>query len=155
MGGVSLLQVSARGRCWRINIKGVSLWVISVYRRYPLILYFSDHPAVQSSEQHVNESRVSNLVAYSPLTETSDMSDSVVSSPLSKSIDSSSFTDTAVVNASKSIDPSAFTDTSAKRHVYDSPPTAADQETRAPSKANESRRKTGDKMNVNDVLFGA
>ena len=80
------------------------------------------------------------------------MLDPITSSPLPKSIDPSSFTDVAVKDSSKSIDPSSFTSTSAERYVYDSPPTAADQETRAPS--SESRRKTADKMNVNDVFFG-
>ena len=116
--------------------------------------YSLDDPAALPSKQHANESRLSNLTDSSPLNETSDMSDSVVSSPLFRSIDPSSFNDIAVVNASKSIDPSSFTSTSAERYVYDSPTTAADQETSAPSKASKSRRKIGEKMNVNEDLFG-
>ena len=81
------------------------------------------------------------------------MPDSVVSSPLTKSIDPRSFSDIAAVNASKSIDPSSLISTSAERRVYDSPPTAADQETLAPSEASESRQKTGDKLNVNNAWF--
>lgn len=107
---------------------------------------FTDYPTAHPSKQ------LSNLTDPSPLNQTSDMPDPIASSPLPKSIDPSSFTDVAVKNASKSIDPGSFTSTSAERYVYGSPPTAADQETRAPS--SESRRKTGDKMNVNDVLFG-
>lgn len=113
---------------------------------------FPDYTAAQSSKQPSNESRVFNVTDSSPLNQTSDMSDPVASSPLLKSIDPSSFTDVAVKNSSKSIDPSSFTSTSAEQYVYDSPPTAADEETRAPS--SESLQKTGDKMNMNDVLFG-
>jgi len=109
-----------------------------------LLFYAPDYPAAQSSKQHSNESRVSNLTDSSPLTDKSAMSHSVDSSPMSKSIDPNSFTDMAVVNASRSIDPSSFTSTSAERQVYDSPPTAADQETWA----SEIRLKTGEKMKV-------
>ena len=131
---------------------------MSDYRTCTLVLYFSDHPAAQSFKQQADDVEVSTSVESSPLTETSAMlhiSDSVVSSPVSKSIDPSPFTDTsAVAKVSESIDPSAFTETSPEPHVYDSPPTAADQETQVPSKADESSQKTGDKLNVNDVLLG-
>lgn len=56
-------------------------------------------------------------------------------------------------NMPDSIDPSSFTDTSATPQVYDSPPTAADQE--APPSAsitNEMSKETGATMNVNDYL---
>ena len=50
-----------------------------------------------------------------------------------------------------SIDPSPPADI-ATPQVYDSPPTAADQETPAPSITNEMIRETGATMNVNDYL---
>lgn len=55
---------------------------------------------------------------------------------------------------SNSIDPRPSADT-ATPQVYDSPPTAADQETPAPSITNEMSRETGDTMNVNDYLWPA
>lgn len=53
---------------------------------------------------------------------------------------------------SNSIDPNPPADT-ATPQVYDSPPTAADQETPAPSITNEMSRETGATMNVNDYLW--
>lgn len=53
--------------------------------------------------------------------------------------------------ASHSIDPSPPADM-ATPQVYDSPPTAADQEAPAPSITNEMSRETGATMNVNDYL---
>lgn len=55
---------------------------------------------------------------------------------------------------SNSIDPNPPADT-ATPQVYDSPPTAADQETPAPSITNEMSRETGATMNVNDYLWPA
>ena len=54
--------------------------------------------------------------------------------------------------APNSIDPSPSADTPASSQAFDSPPTAADQETTAPSITNEMNRETGDTMNVNDYL---
>lgn len=53
---------------------------------------------------------------------------------------------------SNSIDPSPGTESSPESKVYDSPPTAADQEVPPQSITNEMSRETGATMNVNDYL---
>lgn len=57
-------------------------------------------------------------------------------------------------SAPNTIDPSSFTDTPATPLVYETPPTAADQEaTPSASITNEMSKETGATMNVNDYLW--
>lgn len=110
-----------------------------------------DQPVVQNAHQETDENNVPTSSDPGSF-KTSEQPDE--NTPTTVDPNSQTSENQANKNEEASIDPSSFTDTSGTPQVFDSPPTAADQEASPPASiTNEMSKETGATVNVNDYLW--
>ena len=110
-----------------------------------------DQPVVQNAHQETDENNVPTSSDPGSF-KTSEQPDE--NTPTIVDPDSQTSENQADKNEEASIDPSSFTDTSGTPQVFDSPPTAADEEASPPASiTNKMSKETGATVNVNDYLW--
>ena len=106
-----------------------------------------DQPVVQNAHQETDVSTSADPGSFKTFEQPDE------NTPITVDLNSQTSENQADKNEEASIDPSSFTDNSGTPQVFDSPPTAADQEASPPASiTNEMSKETGATVNVNDYL---